>query len=51
MKKVELDRTLSFENEEYAALHHIAKSNGLTVEDYLIKSLVDLVNSWELRGV
>lgn len=51
MKNVELDRTLSFENKEYSALHHIAKSKGMTVEDYLIKCLVDLVNSWELRSV
>jgi hypothetical protein len=50
MKNVELEFTLVFENHEYAVLHRIAKSKGLTVDQYLIKCLADLVNSWGLRS-
>jgi hypothetical protein len=50
MKNVELEFTLVFENNEYAVLHRIAKSKGMTVENYLMKCLVGLVNSWELRS-
>jgi hypothetical protein len=51
MKAVEIDFIIEFEDRNYATLHRIAKSSGLTVEKYLINQFDDLIESWELGGV
>lgn len=51
MKNIEMDFVLVLENQDYATLHHIAKSNGLTVEKYLMKRFDEMVESWELGCV
>jgi len=51
MKDIEIEFVLELKNREYSALHHIAKSNGLTVEKYLIKCFDEMVESWELGSV
>jgi hypothetical protein len=51
MKDIEIEFVFGFENNEYAALHRIAKSKGSTVEQYLIKCFGEMVKSWELGGI
>jgi hypothetical protein len=48
MKDVEIEFVFGIENSKYPVLHRVAKSNGLTVEQFLIKSFAEMVESWDM---